>query len=313
VLPVVARALGEVGTDASYQPLLDRYLANPRDRAVTAALARLQAPSAERNLFAAARGEGAVSDRVGALRLLVLRNTDGVVELLNNFVDAQHAGEIRSEAFRGLEVVGDFSSVRRLLQVVLDDDPLKRAAQNSVKRLSANLGVPDPLWHECYAPALAGAPSDERRRDILAIIDGISGPAAAAWLEEIVISNHPLRADAIDALRRWTDISGVDAWLAIAQAETATPPDISAAKQSIVRIIGSTRTTGLFAEKVERAAKAMDVFADDAAFRRAIIATYQGEQHWQTRMAITRLFQPYLNDPAIAADVQELLDRARFN
>jgi hypothetical protein len=259
----VARALGEVGTDASYQPLLDRYLANPRDRAVTAALARLNAPSADRNLLATAREDGPVSERVAATRLLVLRNTDGGVELLNTFVGAAHPPELRAEAFRGLEVVGDFTSVRQLLQVVLNDDPLKRPAQNSLKRLSANLGVPDPLWHECYAPALATAASDDRRRDVLAIIDGISGPAAAAWLQQVVIEDQPLRDDAMEALRRWTDISGVDAWLAIAQAENATAPAITAAKQTIVRILGSTRTTGLNPEKVQRAAKAMEAFADD--------------------------------------------------
>jgi HEAT repeat protein len=311
VSPTVARALGEVGTDASYQPLLDRYLANPRDRAVTAALARLNAPSADRNLLATAREDGPVSERVAATRLLVLRNTDGGVELLNTFVGAAHPPELRAEAFRGLEVVGDFTSVRQLLQVVLNDDPLKRPAQNSLKRLSANLGVPDPLWHECYAPALATAASDDRRRDVLAIIDGISGPAAAAWLQQVVIENQPLRDDAMEALRRWTDISGVDAWLAIARAENATAPAIIAAKQTIVRLLGSTRTTGLNPEKVQRAAQAMETFADDPAFRREILAVYQGELHWQTRREIGLLFPAFLDDPAIAPQVQELLDRTR--
>ncbi|HEX2099954.1 MAG TPA: HEAT repeat domain-containing protein [Candidatus Synoicihabitans sp.] len=307
--PVVARTLGVLGTDASFQPLLDRYLANSRDRAVTAALARLQAPSAERSLFATARGDGAVTDRVAALRLLVLRNAAGVVELLNAFTGAGHAPELRTEAFRGLEVVGDFGSVRTLLQVVLNDDPLKRPAQNSVKRLSANLGVPDPLWQDCYAPALAAAANDDRRRDVLAIIDGISGPAAAAWLQQIVMEEQPLRQEALEALGRWTDISGIDAWIEIARAEGATAEEIAAAKQSIVRIAGSTRTTGQYEERVQRAVKAMDAFPDDPVFRREMVANYEGKVHWQMQREIKRLFPKFLDDPAIAAEVKELLDR----
>jgi hypothetical protein len=311
--PVVFRTLGAVGTDASFQPLLDRYLANPRDRALTTALARLQAPSADRRLLTTAQGAGEVAERVAALRLLVLRNTEGVVDLLKSCIGPETASELRAEAFRGVEVVGDFESVRRMLQVVVSDDPLKRPAQASLKRLSANLGVPDALWHECYAPALAAAPDDDRRRDVLVIIDGISGPAAAGWLQQAVIEKQPLREGALDALRRWTDISGVDTWLAIAQHEHATAEEIAMAKESIVRILGSTRTTGLNNEKVERAATAMRAFADDPAFRRDVVALYKGELHWQVRVAINRLFPEFLSDPALATDVQELLDRARFD
>lgn len=312
LLPVVARVLGHIGSDASFQPLLDRYLADPRDRAVTAALARLQAPSADRRLLATARDDGPVSDRVSSVRLLVLRNTEGVVELLNGFTGGGHPEELREAAFRGLEVVGDLESVRQILRVVLRNDPLKRAAQGSLKRLSANLGVPDALWHECYAPALMPA-TDDQKRDVLVIIDGISGPAAAAWLQQVVLENQPLHAEAFEALRRWTDVSGIDALVAIALADGATDEVVASAKQSILRITGSTRTSGLNTEKVARAAKAMHAFPEDEEFRRNMIATYRGDMHWQTRMEINRLFPEFLSDPAIAADVKELLERTRFN
>ncbi len=312
--PVVVRTLGQVGSEASFQPLLELYLANDRDREVTAALARLQAPATDAGLLKTLQGDGALSDRVAALRLLAVRNTAGVTGLVNGYTGTEFAPELRSAAFRAMELVGDAESVRLLLAVVTGpDSPVKRQAQSSLKKLSANLAVPDYLWTEFYAPALQAAANDDRRRDVLAIVDGNSGPAAAEALQAWVLEDHSLKAAALNALRRWTDISGVDSWLAIAEAPAATAADVTTAKQSILRILGSTRTTGSFQEKVERSVAAMQAFADDADFKHKLLAIYNDKLAWQTRVHLLRLFPAFLEDPEIATEVQTLLDRAAFN
>ncbi len=311
--PAVVRTLGHIGSDASFDPLLALYLANERDRDVTAALARLQAESTDRTLITTVEGDGEVAARVAALRLLVLRNTDGVSDLVNRLSGSDHPAELREAAFKGMEIVGGPESVRLLLELVLNGDDLKRDAQGSLKKLSANLAVPDFLWTEYYAPALAAAASDDSRRDVLVIVDGNAGAASAEYLQQLVIDGSPLAPDALNALRRWTDISGVDAWVAIGTAANATEETVAMAKQGIIRLLSSTRTTGFFPIKVEKAAAALQAFVDDPDFVKGVVKTYDRPMHWQTRMTISRLFPEFLADERVQPEVQELLDRAAFN
>jgi HEAT repeat protein len=308
---VVVTTLGHIGSDASFQPLLDLHLADERDREAAAALARLNAPSTDDILMATAQsGDGSIQERVAALRLLVMRNTPGVTALLNQLGEDANDPEIRVAAFRGMEVVGDPASVDRLLEVVLADDSLKQQAQGSLKRLSSNLGVPDYLWTQHYGPAMATT-SDERRQDLLAILDGISGPTTAAYLRELALAEGPLRAPAINALRRWTDISGMEIWLALAAAPDATPEDVAEAQRGMLRLLGSTRVTGSHPEQVRRAVDALRAFPDDVEFRKAVLRTYDRRLHWQTRMHLTELIPEFLADAAIEAEVRELLERSR--
>ncbi|WP_221030042.1 HEAT repeat domain-containing protein [Actomonas aquatica] len=309
--PVVIRTLGLVGSAESFQPLLDLYLADGRDRDAAGALARLQAPLVDASLLATAQGDGPVEDRAAALRLLVLRNTDGVTALLNGFADAANPPALREAAFTGMEVVGDADSVRLLLAAILNNDPQKRDAQGSLKKLSAVLGVPDYQWTELYAPAMQLA-TDDGRRDILAILDGASGPAAAAYLQDLVIGDDTLAPEAMNSLRRWTDISGVDAWLAIATDANSTDEEVAMAKQGIIRLIRSTRVTGLYPVKVMKAAESLRALANDDAFRLELIKTYDRKLHWQTRSQILGLFPEFADDPVIGEAVTELIDRATF-
>lgn len=311
--PVVVRTLGQVGSDASFQPLLDLYLANERDRDVTAALARLQAPSSDARLLATLQGDGELSDRVAALRLLALRNTAGVTALVNGYTGSDQAPELRQAAFRAMELVGDAESVRLLLEVVTGPNtPVKRQAQSSLKKLSSNLAIPDYLWTEFYEPALQAAANDDRRRDVLAIVDGNSGPVAAAFLLDEVLRKQPLKAEAMSALARWTDISGVDAWISIGQAADANATEIDSAQRNIVRLLRSTRTAGSNQAKVEAAARALRAFAKDTEFRLQVLATYDRKLEWQTRAQLLRSFPDFVDDPDISHTVLDLLDRAEF-
>lgn len=298
--------LGLIGTDASYQPLLDLYLANPRDRTVSAALARLRAPSADEKLLATVAGSGA--DRAAALQLLVLRNSAGVLETINRLAQPGTDPAIREAAFRGMEIIGDSASVALLLDIVLSNDPDKRQAQGSLKKLSASLAVPDYLWNDYYAPALRSAPSDERRKDVLVILDGISGPAAAAYLEDLILSDHALRPEALKSLQRWTDISGGDVWLAMGASKNSSAQEKKMAHTNIVRLLKSNRITGGENQHIMLAKQAI-LLSTDKDDQQAILDIYSGRVSRGIRGQILSKFPDLVRNPNVKVDIAGLLKK----
>lgn len=304
--PAAISALGVVGSDASFEPLLELYLADDRDRDVATALARLQAPSADQNLLSTAQGNGPVDERVAALRLLVLRNTDGVTELVNTLGRPGNPADLREAAFRGMEIIGDTASIQLLLSIVLSDDDVKRQAQGSLKKLSANLAVPDFLWTDFYAPAMAAAASDDLRRDVLVILDGNSGPAAADYLEELILSNHPLRPDAIRTLQRWTDMSGGKVWLALAATPDASATDLANAERGVIRLLTSNRISGNDYSRVELAKNAI-LATEDGDAQQRILDIFAGGLQWGMKAQVLRQFPELLDDPKVKGDVAGLL------
>jgi hypothetical protein len=306
--PTIIRTLGVIGSDQSYDPLYTRYIANNRDRDVAEALSRLNAPSADEKLLASASGSGQTDDRVSALRLLVLRNTTGVTPLLNQLAQPEHAAALRQAAFKGMEVVGDTASVSQLLTIVLAQDSLKRQAQGSLKKLSVSIGAPDYLWKEFYAPALDAAADNDARQGVLEILDGISGEASAAYVQSLILTAHPLRADALTVLNRWSDISAGSVWLALANHDHATPADHTAATTGLKRVISSKRLTGGGAPQVKLAARAITQIASPE-FTQAVLSAYEGRLDRDTSREFPKSFKPLLQDPALAPQIQAILDR----
>ncbi len=305
--PLIIRTLGVIGSDQSYAPLYALYLADNRNRTVADALARLKAPSADKTLLKAAQGDGPIEDRVSALRLLVLRNTNGVTPLINQLAQSGQDPALRQAAFKAMEIVGDTKSVDQLLAIVLATDPLKRPAQGSLKKLSFSIGVPDYLWTHHYQPALAAAPSDEARQGALEILDGISGPAAASYLESLIPDGHPLRADALTVLTRWSDISAGQVWLAVAK-KSSNKTDQTAAQNGLKRLISSNRVTGGDANKVKLAAQSL-IQITDPEFRTAVLKNYEGRLSRDTTRELPKAFKPLLEDPTLAVKAQAILDK----
>jgi len=304
--PLIIRTLGFIGSDQSYAPLYALYLADNRDRTVSDALARLQAPSADKALLSAAQGTGPIDDRVSALRLLILRNTNGALPLINQLAHPGQDPAIRQAAFKAMEVVGDPASIDQLLAIVLASDPLKRLAQGSLKKLSASLGVADHLWTQNYQPALTSAPSDAARQGVLEILDGISGAAAADYVQSLILTDHPLRADALTVLTRWSDISAGQVWLALAK-KSSNATDQSNAKDNLKRLISSSRITGGDDEKVKLAAQSLTQFKDSE-FRSDVLKNYEGRLSRDTTRELPKAFNPLLKDPTLKAQVQTILD-----
>lgn len=305
--PLIIRTLGFIGSDQSYEPLYALYRDDNSDRTVSDALARLKAPSADKTLLQAAKGNGSIDDRVSALRLLVLRNTNGVTPLINQLAQPGHDPALRQAAFRAMEIVGDTKSVDQLLAIVLASDPLKRPAQSSLKKLSFSIGVPDYLWTNHYQPALASAPSNEARQGVLEILDGISGPAAASYVETLILTDHPLRAGALTILTRWSDISAGQVWLALAK-KSSSKADQTAAQNGLKRLISSNRVTGGDANKVKLAAQSLTQITDSE-FRTAVLKNYEGKLSRDTNRELHKAFEPLLSDPTLAPRAQAILDK----
>lgn len=305
------RTLGHIGSDASYEPLLSRYLANSRDRDVTAALARLQAPSADARLMAVATGEGDTADRVAALRLLVLRNTDGITELVNTLAAPDQPQALRQAAYRGMAVVGDNDSLRLLFTAIRDNDPLKRQAQGALKKLSANLAVTAYLWEEFYGPAFASAVDDDHRRDLLAILDGNSGPDAAAYLAEQIANHTELRPAALQSLQRWTHISAIPVWQDLMTAEDAPAAEIALAQRNTLRLLTSPRITGNPKELILHAKWSIEQFSGTE-HAEDILACFDGENPWLIRVHITLEFPPLIENPDHGEAIAELIERVDY-
>ena len=305
--PLVVQTLGQIGSDASYQPLFELFLAGGRDREVAAALARLNAPSADAKLLSVAQGPQSIADRISALRLLVLRNTEGVTTLLNGFSELGNEPELRKAAFKGLEVVGNTESLNKLLGYVVEGDPLTFQAQGSLKKLSVSIGVPDYLWTESYEPVLRRAANDEVRGKVIEILDGISGERAAAYLQDLVMTQSPLRTDALKVLSRWTDLSAGEVWLAIEAAPTASDADRAMALSALKRLFSSDRITGDDRARVDLGVKAIQQIST-VDFKRAILSSFKGKNPWTTSQQIGMSFPVLLSDPDIAVQVQALIE-----
>ncbi len=300
--------LGIIGSDASFEPLLDRYRADNRNRVVASALERLQAPSADANLMATASGDGDIAQRVAALQILALRNSDGTTDLLNQLGRPENDPELRKAAFRGMENAGNTVSIQLLLDSVLTDETdVKWQAQSSLRRLSANLAIADYLWSEFYSSAIASATNDDRRRDVLVILDGASGPSSTAFVREVILSNHPLRPVALRTLQRWTHISAGNLWLEIAAMSQSNVAEVAVAKRGIIRLLTSRRVSGNDSEFVLLAKKSLLTFPDTG-FQERVLAAFTGELDWGIRANLKREFPELIDNPAITVDVLGLLE-----
>ena len=127
-----------------------------------------------KRLFTVLNTEEDAEKRVFAVRLLALRNADEARTLSHNGRGGSVFDALR-KGWQALELLGELQSCTTLAGLLLQEDPLKRDVQRSLKRLCLNYGDPDRLWNEVFLPALGAASSDEIRQDLLAIADAVAG------------------------------------------------------------------------------------------------------------------------------------------
>jgi HEAT repeat protein len=302
------RTLGVIGTIQSYEPLYALYLENSNDAVVSEALSRLHMPEADANLLKAAKDRGTPAAQVAAFQLLALRNTDGVTSVANELAQAGNSEEVRKAAFRAMESIGDGESIRVLLNIIVTQDSLMRAAQGSLKKVSNNIGAAEFQWTEYYLPALNSAVSDDARKGVLAILDGVSCEPAAQYLQKLIRTDSPLRSDAIKSLSRWADISAAEVWASIYNSEgLLSDADQAAALRGLKRLFSQDRIAGESRDKVRLAAELIKG-ASSAKLKEAIVSSYEGRKlDRHTAKELKTSFKPLLDDPDVGLQVQALL------
>jgi len=149
--------------------------------------------------------------------------------------------EVLKAIYKTLEQIGDFQSVRLMLDPKMMLGDYQRDTQRSLKRLSLSLGIPDDLWAEACQPALAANESADYRAAILEILDGVACSGSVSYLKAIL--EDPSSSDyelAYRSLQRWPqekNLYAADMWLLIYSAEGATDADQSKAEAALKKLL----------------------------------------------------------------------------
>ncbi len=303
----LVETLGVIGSDQSYAKLYELYLADSGNAVTKEALARLKAPVADAALLTAAADSSQPDEQVAAIELMALRNTSGAIDLINQLAREATRSELKKAAYKAMELIGNTESVEVLLASILQLDGDLRAAQGSLKKLSVSLDSSADLWAGAYAAALESATSDEQRKAILAILDGVSCQPAATYLQSLIVSDSSLRADALRSLSRWSDISAGDVWIALISQPGGSDADINAAQKGISRLIKQSGISGAPAAKIGFGVEAIKA-APSLEFKRSVLSAYENTKlDRKTKAQFKKSFKQFTSDPDIGDQVQALL------
>lgn len=299
------RTLGVVGGVASYDSLFTLFMEDA-DKDAEEALAMLTLPSLNERLFQLLEHGEDPDKRTAAVRLLARRNAQGAAEIFTQRIQPGSSEVLRRECIRALESLGTLQTCQTFAGFIIEEDPLKRDVQRSLKRLCLNYGDPDLLWAEVFMPALNAAPSDDLRRDLLAIADGVAGEALLSYIRtQIEDKDSSLRSASMKILSRWPDLYAGELWIQVATDPEASPSDLTAAQAGLTRIVKNKKVIGWEKLKLELIVKALKSAPNDT-FKRAMITCYL-EPSSYIQHYLHDAFQPYLNDPVVAQEVAAVL------
>lgn len=307
LLDAVVDTLGKTGSDASFDPIYQALVANPKNKTFPIALARLRAPSADKNLLATvANSNGDINDRVAAIKVLELRNTPGAAQQLNGIAQTASAPkELRLASFRALENIGDLKSAHVLAGLIRANDPLLNPVQLSLKRFALNFGAPEVIWTEIYEPALRPTVDRQVQENFLLILDAVAcQPSLDALAKVIATPTSELHAAAISTLKRWPDYTACSIWIDIAAAPNASADDIANAQAALVRTFkaNDAKTEN---QRIKLAVQAIQQ-GPNAAFKQAILSCYENANA-KLRQKLKPMFKPLANDPDVGALVKTYL------
>ena len=303
--------LGVIGGADSFRPLYALFLKDGNDLAARS-LAQLDLPEVNAELLKTIQKSSNSKQRASAIQLFALRHADGAAELFNGYLVPGNPDELRIACLKALESIGTVESCQIMAKLITADDPVKRGAQQSLKRLCLNFDAPDRLWNAVFIPALETAQSTKAREDLLAIADAVPGQELLNFIKEQAANKRStLRPAALKALQRWPDMEAGELWIEIATAPSASASDLKAAQAGLSRIAKSKRVRGWEKLKLNIIVEAVEK-APTPEFKKAMIACYAKPsgyiQHY-----LHDAFEPYLDDPVIGAEVRAVSrDSSRF-
>jgi len=308
----IIHALGNVGGDASFEPLYQAFSANSKDMNAANALARLQAPAADQKALATVESGADNASRIASIKVLELRNISGATALLNGIISGPADVKLKQAAFKSLESIGNAASIQSLLNIATAGNAQSREAQRSLKRLSANFGAPEYQWSELYYPTLESADNDAARQAVIEILDSVASKLVVAYLQGIFADNDSaLRPAAISALQRWPlqeTLDDGDLWVAIASAESATDKERSDAARSLKKRL-THRSHPFYAAQADLLVTIVQ--ADlPLEYKRDLLSVYENPaKHFSVahkRRLVTQRLKVVENDPQVGDLVKQI-------
>ncbi|MEO0795482.1 MAG: HEAT repeat domain-containing protein [Verrucomicrobiota bacterium] len=303
---VTIDALGNIGSDASFEPMYNALINDSKNKVILDAVARLNASSADTKAMATARDASVdPAERISAMKILSLRNSPGALEYLNEVVADPNADrKVREAAIKTLEDLGNFESVEIFVTLIGNSDPLMRSAQRSLKRLSLNLRAPNALWDGYYQPAIAKASDPAIQERFVVILDSVDSKKTLDYLKQQILDpNSPLKDASLKAMSRWSSVKSVDVWIDIANKSDEMAPT---AVKEIKRAVTSSQVKAGPVEKVNAMVRAVQK-APNAEFKLQVLEAFvdtPGNMRW----ALTHL-DKIKDDPDVTAKVQEIRDK----
>lgn len=312
----VVACLGVIGSDDSFNALYALYEANPQDKSVQDAIARMKTPLADVQALSDAVNSNSVQSRVAAIKLLGLRNPEGGTALLNSLLQdaVSMDADVRKATYQTLETIGNTETVNLMLDSKLFLSDFKRDTQRSLKRLALSLGIPAALWTDSFKPALAANDTDAYRAAILEIFDAVACAESVDYLKAIL--KDPSSADyttAYRVLQRWPEeknLYAADIWLMLYEAEGASDADQAKAESAITKLL-QNRHPDFYPAQINLLLEVgrMDLPVE---FKQRLFSVYAepGDHFysWYFPQAKHRL-QPALQIPDVAEVAQQIIDK----
>lgn len=303
----VIDALGWIGTDKSYEALYAQYLADKENDKILDALARLNAPLADERLTTTLNRASNTTDAIAAVQVMMLRNTPGAVEPITSIAHNSGDKELREACLKALEAIGNMGSIQMMLELILKQDEMTRPAQQSLKRLSLNYGIPEIQWAKAYQPAIRSATSDAQVSDIILIMDGVP---CDETLEFMLASyaNPELKQAVLRTLPRWTEYNVGLTWIAVASSPHSSDADKKKALQGLERTFSSGSMNGDIRAKA-KAAKDTILAAQSDEQKLIVLKAFKeaGFRNWEKSKVRDEL-KSLRGDPAIKDALAALIN-----
>ena len=299
--------LGQIGGTESYDALYTQYQAKAEDHTGTA-ISMINLPEIDTQLFETVTSSTNDLQRFAALKLLGIRNPNGTLDILNRLAAPSESEQIRQAVFSVLETVGDAESAKLLAIEISGQGALQRPAQKSLKKLCQNIGTPDVLFSKVFKPAMASTPNDEGRIALLAILDGVSGTAAEAYLAELLKNtSSPLNEAALNSLKRWAGFGASQLWLDMAKDPESFGTDAETVEKGLVRILSRPEIKASGNEKVKVAQQALAI-APTLEFKKAMVASLEVKKlNNKDKRPVAKFLNTLLNDPELGASARAAL------
>lgn len=300
--------LGSIGAEASFKPL---YLAfqQGENPAITFAITQLELPAVDEHLIDLVSGRSGadLNSRLTAVTPLVLRNPAGASAVYDSLVATGQPEELRKAGFKAIEAAGDVGNCKTLSQLIIENDSMKRQAQQSLKKAALRLDKANEVWDAAFKPSLSSKSAAQSvKQDLLVIVDGVPNNASLNYLKKTILDpSDPLAPLALRALQKWPSPEAGNVWIEIANAPGATTAEQAVAVKGIARILTREEIESDSNRRLRLALKAVEE-GPTLEFKLGVLESLKDADN-HTRGRMKEHFKSIKDDPEVGAAVQALM------